>query len=736
MEEEYKESELSKIVKKLMDEEGYEFGEAVKEAMKKGYAYGGGVGHLMEPTQTYHQYHDFTAPMTVGAMVDNMYNRGGRVALQGGGMDASKPDFGKSKSTNREKGIMSRNKGPQGTTGNINNSGGGGGRNNNPPQLTLVDKNPNVVKDTVTNAAINFGAKELGLGNLVHPAFLLKGAYDYFKNPKIKDEDVTLETSEVTNNLPDNTLVAELNDMQKKMLEGPQKQLKDIMGISNEEILQNISPFNTEETPATIEDVNKFYAADGGRVGMFMGGDPLTGQALAIYNSMNDYGFSDQEIADALQTQGYYTPPDSGTPDPTPDPTPTPGQGGGQGGGGGEEIMELQKTYRTLPGNPKNYRLSQLEGSSDYFPPTTKIGKTKNFLQEKFFQPKVKGTLGDRLLAQSQGITSTIPSLTGILGNLRSPFNPKSPTYNPNLPGQLNFLEGSPMVTRKSGQFINPKLGAVEGNFMDVTGALIGRDPNSGHLKYGPGSVLSGKNVISGFGTNDYETMLMDYITKMGANERISAAGKAARLKDAKAELAALTGQKVDDITTDAITTQMKIAKTNKISAGEAAGIMKAIDRDNRATESRGRADLGKSYDAGTYCFDPNTLVQMADGSEKKIKEIQLGDATKGGEVTGVFQFKASDEIHDYKGVTVAGSHYVKEDGKFIMVQDSPLSVKIDKIPVVYSLDTTGRRIFINDIEFADYNGDGVAKNFLTNAGVDLTGFNTEVLRQVEHRLI
>jgi hypothetical protein len=126
----------------------------------------------------------------------------------------------------------------------------------------------------------------------------------------------------------------------------------------------------------------------------------------------------------------------------------------------------------------------------------------------------------------------------------------------------------------------------------------------------------------------------------------------------------------------------------------------------------------------------------MADGSTKEIKNIQLGDNTKGGEVTGVFQFKAGDEIHDYKGVKVAGSHYVKEDGKFIMVQDSPLSVKIDKIPVVYSLDTTGRRIFINDIEFADYNGDGVAKNFLTNANVDLTGFNKEVLRQVEQRLI
>jgi hypothetical protein len=172
-----------------------------------------------------------------------------------------------------------------------------------------------------------------------------------------------------------------------------------------------------------------------------------------------------------------------------------------------------------------------------------------------------------------------------------------------------------------------------------------------------------------------------------------------------------------------------------------------AISRENEAVDKQGlgpgpgkgntgAAGIGSGYNEGNYCFDPSTPIQMANGSSKEIKNIQLGDQTKGGEVTGVFQFKASNEIYDYKGVTVAGSHYVKEDDKFIMVKDSPLAVKIDKIPVVYSLDTTGRRIFINDIEFADYNGDGVAKNFLTNAGVDLTGFDKEVLRQVEHRLI
>ena len=54
----------------------------------------------------------------------------------------------------------------------------------------------------------------------------------------------------------------------------------------------------------------------------------------------------------------------------------------------------------------------------------------------------------------------------------------------------------------------------------------------------------------------------------------------------------------------------------------------------------------------------------------------------------------------------------------------------------MYSIDTTDRRIFINDIEFADYNGDGIAKEFLTNAGADLTGYNEEVLRQIESKLI
>ena len=68
---------------------------------------------------------------------------------------------------------------------------------------------------------------------------------------------------------PSNDLMAGLTEMQQKMLVGPQKNLRNIMGISDQEILNNISPFNNPEDPATLEEVQTFYGADGGLASMF-----------------------------------------------------------------------------------------------------------------------------------------------------------------------------------------------------------------------------------------------------------------------------------------------------------------------------------------------------------------------------------------------------------------------------------------------------------------------------------
>ena len=59
-----------------------------------------------------------------------------------------------------------------------------------------------------------------------------KTSVDDFNNQGIMGIDVEY---------PSNDLMAGLTRMQKKMLAGPQKNLRNIMGISDQEILNNIS---------------------------------------------------------------------------------------------------------------------------------------------------------------------------------------------------------------------------------------------------------------------------------------------------------------------------------------------------------------------------------------------------------------------------------------------------------------------------------------------------------------
>jgi len=120
--------------------------------------------------------------------------------------------------------------------------------------------------------------------------------------------------------------------------------------------------------------------------------------------------------------------------------------------------------------------------------------------------PKVRGTLGTRLSNQP-----TLPLPAAIASWSMSPFNPESRNYNPNFVGQLNYLEGMDGINLKGKK--DPYTG--ETIFTETSASMIGRDPGTGLLKYGPGSVLEGKNVISLAGTNNYQTALENYIEKM-----------------------------------------------------------------------------------------------------------------------------------------------------------------------------------------------------------------------------
>jgi len=251
-----------------------------------------------------------------------------------------------------------------------------------------------------------------------------------------------------------------------------------------------------------------------------------------------------------------------------------------------------QRTYKT----PRTigdqvYAASQSDGlgsisKKDLYNPSL-MSKGITAVQDffgKFSQPKIKGTLGDRLLKQSQSMT--IPSLTGAFAKLRSPFNPQSPTYNAALPMQLNFLEMG-QVGDKSG--LN----------------LIGRNEGSGLLQYGVDSVLSGKNVISGFGTNDYETALRNFISRMNANTKISDARKTARLAAAQAELDALMAKQAQEYKDSG--TQAEVAALQKeIDSGKYSGgsdfaqsNQAAVGGGNTATNAQGQT-ASQATSAGT----------------------------------------------------------------------------------------------------------------------------------------
>lgn len=102
------------------------------------------------------------------------------------------------------------------------------------------------------------------------------------------------------------------------------------------------------------------------------------------------------------------------------------------------------------------------------------------------------------------------------------------------------------------------------------------------------------------------------------------------------------------------------------------------------------------------FCFHPDTLVTMDNGSQLPICRIGVGDITKGGKVLATTRAIGQD-FYWYNGVIVTAKHAVKEDGKWVRVENSRLGHKFNYLTeVVCNLVTENHRIYANGIEFAD----------------------------------
>ena len=120
--------------------------------------------------------------------------------------------------------------------------------------------------------------------------------------------------------------------------------------------------------------------------------------------------------------------------------------------------------------------------------------------------------------------------------------------------------------------------------------------------------------------------------------------------------------------------------------------------------DASGGSSSGTPGSGGGGCFIAGTMITMADGTLKPVEQVDIRDEVAvGGFVFATGKFLI-DNLYDYKGIKVSGTHMVKEDSKWTRVEDSKHGVALgDDEHIVYVFGSEHRRIMINGVEFTDY---------------------------------
>jgi hypothetical protein len=175
-------------------------------------------------------------------------------------------------------------------------------------------------KNSMINTAKNvygFVSPFINPGSTLGKVKSVFDVYNMYKNSPINEKDVIFGNEKDLifgmgdQTLPsDNLLAFEPGSKKDKQLKSlfKEKGLTEDLGIpfpgKKEKKLQELMKEDQEQTDFPKTELLR--AKDGGRVGLFMGGPALEGQALSIYDSMKSYGASDQAIADRLSSMGLY----------------------------------------------------------------------------------------------------------------------------------------------------------------------------------------------------------------------------------------------------------------------------------------------------------------------------------------------------------------------------------------------------------------------------------------------
>jgi len=212
-----------------------------------------------------------------------------------------------------------------------------------------------------------------------------------------------------------------------------------------------------------------------------------------------------------------------------------------------------------------------------------------------------------------------------------------------------------------------------------------------------PSSTTAGTGTVSGFGSADdignrgTDTTSGGY-TRGPSIQGMEAAEAASQKAENKAAADAAAQAQTGNPNASAVTDSNGNAVTD--SSGNA--VTSGTNEDNEKGGSQGGG--------GDGCFAKGTLISMADGTTKPVEDVDISDEVKlGGFVFATGKFLINN-LYEYKGIQVSGSHMVFEDDKWIRVEDSELSKLITKDDtIVYVFGSENRRIVIDDVVFTDY---------------------------------
>ena len=273
---------------------------------------------------------------------------------------------------------------------------------------------------------------------------------------------------------------------------------------------------------------------------------------------------------------------------------------------------------------------------------------------------------------------SNIPTPFGLVrkfANARNPLSPTSQNYNPNLQGQIDSLTGrTGTLTSGTTTFMSPE-DIAAGNFGTKSGAMITKDSGTGLDKYGPGSVLSGQNVVSGFGTNDYMGQLEKELDKM-------------KNRAMKKDLTKFQQKKQQDILNEIQAEKDRVANELAISQAAAKAAAASFMSRNPNYGNNYNPDREGGYTGATdsYGDKSGTRQSNARSSDLGFSDIRLKDnielVGKSPSAINIYNFTYLNDPKVYQGVMAHEVPWasVKHDNGYLMVDYKKVDVDFKAI--------------------------------------------------------